>query len=302
MKISEKNENGIRVIIAENSQIKIEVVPDLGGKLLSIFNKLLQKEFLWRNDNLLLSTHQPGDDYDSNFIGGIDELIPNDIPETVDSVELPDHGELWTTSLKYEIKDNLLSLTGVLKQCGLFYRKEIYLDEGSPVIHFRYKIKNEAGARRHFLWKLHAALRIEAGDRLITDAKKARVVDLDYSRFSNTNEFDWPEIQNVDASVVPPKDGSVDFFYLYNIDQGKMDFLNTKNNHLFRYVYDKKIFPFQWYFASYGGFLGHNTVILEPCSAMPISINSAKDKGQCTVLDPGQEMETYTRIYAGENI
>jgi hypothetical protein len=38
-----------------------------------------------------------GADYDSNFYGGIDELIPNDIPENIDGIDDPDHGELWTT-------------------------------------------------------------------------------------------------------------------------------------------------------------------------------------------------------------
>ena len=68
----------------------------------------------------------------------------------------------------------------------------------------------------------------------------------------------------------------------------------------FSYTYDKHIFPYQWYFASYGGFLDHYTAILEPCTAMPLSVNDAKALNQCTVLQPGEELNTSVRIFAGK--
>jgi hypothetical protein len=300
--ISRKHINGVEVLTGENDHIKFEIVPAAGGKIISIFNKDLNKEFLWRNANLLLETHQPGADYDANFIGGIDELLPNDIPETVDSVTYPDHGELWTTPLDYELEEDRISVFGKLKLSGLNYKKTISLEANAPIINFKYTIKNESDSIRNFLWKLHAALRIEEGDRLLSGAKKGKVVDLDYSRFKNLNEFEWPFIENTDASIVPNKNNSLDFFYLFDIEKPEMDLLSNGGKQLFRYSYDKSIFPYQWYFASYGGFLNHYTAILEPATSMPISINEAKQLKQCTVLQPGQEINTLVQIYAGENI
>lgn len=302
MKVSVKQINRMDIIIAENEQIKIEIAPELGGKITSIFNKTLKKEFLWQNKNTELKPSLPGDDYDSCFWGGIDELIPNDIPEEIDSIKYPDHGELWTTTLKYELKDDHISLSGDLKLSGLYYRKDIFMDAGSPIIHMRYKIRNCSTGNRSFLWKLHAALAIGEGDRLITDAKKARVVDPDYSRFRNLNEFNWPIIEKTDASIIPVKNKSVDFFYLYDNQQPEMNFLMQDGKYQFKYTYDKKIFPYQWYFASYGGFYNHFTAILEPCSSMPISVNEAKSNNSCTFLAPGQGINTLVSIYAGENI
>lgn len=302
MVVSRKIINDTEILTGENVNIKFEIVPSAGGKILSIYNKSLQKEFLWRNINLLLTTFQPGSDYDNNFLGGIDELIPNDIPETIDDITYPDHGELWTTPLDYELHEDRITLFGKLKLCGLNYRKTIFLKQGSPIINLEYSIKNETNFTRHFLWKLHAALFIEEGDKLISTAQKARVVDLDYSRFKTLNEFKWPQIENIDASTVSLKNNSIDFFYLYDIEKAEMDFINTHDNYLFRYSYDKKVFPYQWYFASYGGFLNHYTAILEPSTCMPIRVNDAVESGNCTVLEPGQEIKTSVRIYAGKNI
>lgn len=302
MFISHNHINGIEVLTGENDYIKFETVPEAGGKIISIYNKKLQKEFLWKNTNMLLKTHKSGDDYDANFLGGIDELIPNDVPETINGIHYPDHGELWTTILDYELMANKISLFGKLEFSGIYYKKIISMEADSPVINIDYTIRNETLFTRNFLWKLHAALAIEEGDKLVSNAKTAKVVDHDYSRFKRLHEFEWPFIENNDASVVPGKNNTVDFFYLYNIEKGEMDMVSGSGSYLFRYSYDKNIFPYQWYFASYGGFLNHYTTILEPSTGMPIIVNEAKESGQCSVLEPGEEMNTFVKIYAGENV
>lgn len=301
MTFSRSHINEVEIITGENDHIKFEIVPAAGGKIISVYNKHLRKEFLWTNKNLLLETHQAGADYDTNFFGGIDELIPNDIPENIDSIDYPDHGELWTTSLEHQLFEDKICVHGKLKLSGLHYSKTVYLEEKSPVIYLKYTIRNESVSQRNFLWKLHPALTIEEGDKLITSAQKAKVVEPGYSRFKNLHEFNWPQIENTDASIIPLKNNSVDFFYLYDIEQAEMKLLSGKGNHLFRYSYDKKIFPYQWYFASYGGFLNHYTAILEPCTSMPMSVNEAKATGQCSVLEPNEELNTLVCIYAGEN-
>lgn len=300
MKISSREYNGMTLLSGENDQIRFEIVPAMGGKLTSVYNKILDKEFLWHNQGLDLSVNAAGTDYDSHFWGGIDELLPNDIEETIDGQQYPDHGELWTTSLQYELKEDQLMVYGKLPQCGLYYSKTLSLESGSAEIQLDYHIINESGYARHFLWKLHAALQISAGDRLLTSARKAKVVYPEASRFSTMEAFDWPVVEGVDATVVPEKGDSMDFFYLYEALEGEMGMISGNGKHLFSYRYDQRVFPFQWYFASYGKFNDHYTAILEPASAMPVSVNEAMEKKQCTVLAPGQEIATRVTIYAGE--
>ena len=300
--ISKSVSNGIEILTGETDHLIVSIVPELGGKILSIYNKNLKKEFLWKNDKLRLQTNESGADYDSNFLGAIDELIPNDLAEKIDSIEYPDHGELWTTHLQYEIAGEKITVFGTLNLSGLYYSKTMYADLNSPLLFVEYSIKNEAGAQRHFLWKLHAALQIQPGDKLLTSANLAQVVDPAYSRFKNTNEFKWPRIEDQNAAIVPAAGKIMDFFYLYNIPAGEMQLLSNNGKHVFSYRYDKTVFPYQWYFASYGGFLDHYTVILEPCTNMPMSVNEAMEKGQSAVLAPGQSLTTTVQIYAGEKI
>lgn len=290
-----------KVLKLENSLMSIAIAPELGGKILSVFNKPLNKEFLWHNEGLRLNQNQPGDEYDVNFWGGIDELLPNDIPETVDGIDYPDHGELWTTPLDYKIEAGSITLCGILPKSGLFYKKTVSLVGDESKIQISYRIHNTTAQTRHFLWKLHAALYIAAGDQLITPAKKGRIVYPESARFRDQGEFSWPVIEGADTSVIPEINNKMDFFYLYDTPAGEMSLISKNGQHRFSYYYDQAIFPYQWYFASYGQFRGHYTAILEPASAMPVSVNEAASLGQCSVLAPNEEINTTLIIYAGEN-
>ncbi|HEY4155339.1 MAG TPA: hypothetical protein VGM24_07920 [Puia sp.] len=295
-----KNVGPLEIVTLENGFIRCEMAPAAGGRITSVYNHAMRKEFLWSNQDLPLEKPEPGTDYDTHFWGGIDELIPNDIPETIDSVLYPDHGELWTTALSQEGSEKKVMLHGKLPLSGLYYEKTLSLDASSAVIHLDYRIVNVSGSERNFLWKLHAALAIQEGDRLITGARRARIADLEYSRFTQPGEFAWPFIEHTDASVIPARNQTMDFFYLYDIRQGEMRLENDSDGSVFACRYDKEVFPYQWYFASYGKFFGHYMAILEPCSSMPMSVNDAKRNGNCSRLEPRQEINTRVSIYAGE--
>ncbi len=298
--IAKSLRNGIEVFALESKHLAVAIAPALGGKIISLYNKPLQKEFLWTNQHLPLATQVRGAEYDPNFFGGIDELVPNDMPETIDAIEYPDHGELWTTSLQHQLSDQQITVHGKLELSGLYYRKTVRLDPLAPIAWLDYRIKNETSESRHFLWKLHAAVAIAPGDRLVTPAQYGKVVDPDYSRFKALDEFPWPFVENTDASVVPDETTTMDFFYLYGIPRPEMQLLSNGSQLVFSYSYDQRVFPYQWYFASYGGFLNHHVAILEPCTNMPLSVNEAREKKQCAVLEPGQELVTSVRIFAGE--
>lgn len=142
--------NGIEILTMETNYLTFSVVPALGGKIWSIYNKQLNKEFLWVNSNLPLQMQERGADYDSNFLGAVDELIPNDMTETIDSINYPDHGELWTMPLQYSQAEDKITVYGHLALSGLHYSKTVYADANSPVMHMDYTIKNSTNEQRHF--------------------------------------------------------------------------------------------------------------------------------------------------------
>jgi hypothetical protein len=291
--------DGVPIARLESQFLRLDVAPSVGGRMVSLVDKRTGHEFLWRNRSLKLELLPTGSEYDPNFYGGIDELLPNDPAEKIAGIDCPDHGELWTTSLSSRIEGQTLSLRGKLPWFGLEYERKMSLRKDEPIVELWYRITNRTEAAREFLWKLHAALAVRAGDIIDCPARQAQVVDPAWSRFKSTAPFVWPRIEGKDASVIPPLDGTMDFFYLFNLERGEMSWRRPESGLRFTYQFDKNIFPYAWLFASYGGFNGHYTIILEPCTAMPMSVIESAQKNQCSRLDPGEQIETTVKIFAG---
>jgi hypothetical protein len=295
----ERCRDGMKVILLESSNLGMEVCPATGGRITSLVHKPSGYEFLWRNARLKLEPVPPGSEYDPNFYGGIDELLPSDIPELVGGLEYPDHGELWTLQLKCVMDGDTLCLAGTLPILGLRYERRMRLLPDEPVVEIDYMLRNDSGTDRSFLWKMHAALPIRQGDLIDCPARTAQVIDLRWSRRRSTVPFSWPLIDGERADVTPATDGTMDFFYLWELREGRMGWKRPSAGMEFCYHFDTRVFPCCWYFASFGGFDGHEVGILEPCTAMPISVSEAATKGTCTRLEPSQELRTRVRIYAG---
>lgn len=291
--------DGTPVIRLENDFLQLEIAPGVGGRITSLVDKASGHDFLWRNGGLTLAGLTPYSEYDPNFYGGIDELIPNDLPEDLYGYESPDHGELWTTALEYEVQGDEVVLSRLLPLCGLHYERRIALRADAPFVDLHYRITNESSEERAFLWKLHAALAIEPGDRIVCPARTGQVVDLAWSRWETLTPFAWPFVEQGRADVVPECDGTIDFLYLYDLEAGRIGLHSQNNDLLFEYQFDTGVFPYAWYFASYGGFDGHYVAVLEPCTTMPLSVIEAAQLKQCSLLAPGAQIETTVSIYAG---
>jgi len=278
--MSDAELDNVSLAVLSNSQLRVVVAPAVGGRVVSLVHRPSVREFLWHNPRLTLECCAPGPAYDPNFYGGMDELLPCDMPETINGIACPDHGELWTLPLVAERVGDALTLRGRLPRFGLEYQRRMRL-EGNRLI-CDYRIANPAASERHFMWKLHAALAVQPGDRIDCPAATARAADPVWSRRKSPAPFAWPDADGLDMSRVPVPDGGTEFLFLYDLAEGRMG-LEAQ---------DRAVFPCCWYFASHGAMEGAFTGVLEPCTTMPLSVNDAARNGFCSRLQPGETLET----------
>jgi len=286
----------VRVTRLENDELIVDVSPDTGGRITRLWHKGLAREVLWRNPDVPLVPVAPGTPYDPHFAGGIDDILPCDLPEVIDGLSGPDHGEWWTQPLDSFVSDGALELTGQLPLWGLAIRKVVSLDATAPCIHLDYTLVNVSGAPRTFLWKLHAALVVDAGDEIVCPARIATVADPAWSRWGAREPFDWPGAADRRADRVPVADGTTDFLFLSGLAEGRVGLHRPLAACAIRLTFDRAVFPYVCVFASYGGFGGYETVVLEPCTAMPLSVVEAARLGQCSRLAPGARLTTRVSI------
>ena len=298
--ISEQTQGKTRLLTMRNEYLQVEIAPEVGGRIVALQNLENGYQYLWRNSGLALERLPAGSEYDPNFYGGIDELLPNDMPEEINGLSYPDHGELWTHALDWKCQGEKIVLSGTLPICGLYYERTMQLSTAGPELLLGYRIVNPTESSRNFLWKFHAALDIRQGDQIICPARTAVVADAEWSRWKQSQPFSWPHVEGQRADIIPKKAEDTDFLYLYDLKAGYMGWSRPGEDLAFAYLFDKEVFPYCWYFASYGGFYRHYTAVLEPCTAMPCSVLEASASGQCSVLKAGESIETTVRIYAGK--
>jgi hypothetical protein len=272
----------------ENQYLSVTILPEFGGKITSIRRKDLNYEYLWYCPEMLKRNCQV---YDDCFSGGIDEIIPNDLPETICNIDFPDHGILWSTSLNYSIDANRVILEGNLTQANLYYKKEISLSDKSPQIKMRYKIENLLEKDFPFIWRIHAAIRAEPGDIFNCSAQKAVCIDPVWSRHYTKEPFGWPSDQMYRANILPEADGTTEFLFLYELYDGKAK-IQKACGRTFSCLFDIKTFPYVCYFASYGGFKGKYFAVLEPATTKGLTVNEAQKDTACSILKGGNTIWT----------
>jgi hypothetical protein len=95
--------HGFRAVVVENSQLRLVILPELGGKLWSLVYKPVDREIFWHNPRTAPRPAPYGAAYDDWFCGGWDELFPNDAATTFAGDAYPDHGEWWAMPFAWEI-------------------------------------------------------------------------------------------------------------------------------------------------------------------------------------------------------
>jgi hypothetical protein len=289
MALSQAHWDGVPTVMIENDHLRVVVAPSIGGRVVSLVHRPREREWLWRNPHLTLAPCAPGTAYDPNFYGGLDEVIPGDLPETIHGIAVPDHGELWTLPLQAEAHAGALILRGRLPQFGLEYRRVMRLDANR--LRCGYEIVNRSGAARTFLWKMHAALAVHPGDRVVCPAATAQPVEPAWSRRPSPVPFAWPNADGRDYSVVPAPDGTTEFLYLTGLLEGRLGLAAADGARL-DCSFDPAVFPCCVFFAAYGAMGGAYTAVLEPCSAMPASVTTAAERGFCSRLAAGASLVT----------
>ncbi|HEY2002095.1 MAG TPA: hypothetical protein VGG80_07240, partial [Acidobacteriaceae bacterium] len=196
--------------VLENANIRVEVAPALGGKLLSLRSKRTSTE--WLLPPLRAYTEATSTDgFEAWDGGGFDECLP-----TVAATRTaPDHGEVWRHAwLEETAADSVLLRTTALGGT-LALERRAQLDGASLVLD--YVVENRSDKPQSLLYCAHPLLRVEHGDRILLPPGVREVVVEGSAgdRLGDRGDrIAWPRpkarqgLAGEDLSVVGPPDGS----------------------------------------------------------------------------------------------
>ncbi|MFM2033180.1 MAG: hypothetical protein RLZZ297_1945 [Chloroflexota bacterium] len=308
---TESTWRGMRAVHIENRFFRAMFLPELGGKLWSLIDKISDREVLWHNPRTPPRPAFYGAAYDDWFCGGWDELFPNDAPTDVSGDLYPDHGEWWAMPFDWHIDADAHAATLRMRRRGVVtdttIHKVITITADAPSFAVDYTLHNNQPAPLDYLWKLHPALAINAQSRIDLPATTC-IVDAGFrGRLgADVERFTWPLAQtasgSVDMRVVPPQtDRSCDFYYGTELSAGWCALTDGVTQSGFGIAFDPEVFRSVWVFGAYGGWRNHYTTILEPCTGYPYRLEDAIAQGSVSRIAGNSMLQTGLTVSLYQN-
>lgn len=131
------------------------IVPERGGKIVSLCHLPTGTEWLWLNPHLPWRPPAPTDSYvERHDLGGWDECFPTVAPTTVDGVTWPDHGDLWWRPWESALRDDGLWMGTE----GAGYRFERTIRPVVGGFRLDYAVSNQGSDLLPYLWCAHPLL------------------------------------------------------------------------------------------------------------------------------------------------
>jgi len=197
-----KENRAFRAAVLENDRLRAIFLPELGGRLWSIFDKTENRELLYVNP-----VFQPGNLGLRNawFSGGVEF-----------NVGIKGHNPLTCSPLWCAVDEtphgDILRMYEYERIRGVVYSISAYLPDHSPVLYLRNKIENTTNETKHMYWWSNIA---------VPETKKTRVLvpaDESFLCFYNADHYELdktaiPYHDKMDVSYPGNIPGSRDFFY-----------------------------------------------------------------------------------------
>lgn len=203
------------VYTLQNDLLHVEVLPSIGGKILSIRNRKTGREWMWTHPFLGLTPPiNPTGYHDS---GGHDECFPTIAPcqitRSIDGeMDILDHGELWhlpwsvdTFKVQPSGGGNLdLSIPVPKLRCVFRRRLDLHPNDGK--LGMEYTLENQGDEALPFLWAGHALIKLESGMRLSFPKNSVGRVEVLLGNWPGGEKGHYPLTGSSHLEVIPDVD------------------------------------------------------------------------------------------------
>lgn len=292
----------LAAVILENDLLRIVVLPEAGSRIWQITYKPLASDLLWNNPALSPARQPRHASYDDTWSGGWDELFPNDEAGRLGAIDLPDHGELWTSEWQAQLfhqEDTAgVRLRTETPLSRFVAEKTLVLSPDSAILKIEYRLTNQGPEPFPFLWKLHPAFNVSPQHRI--DFPRMTVVrepEFEGTLAGTPAVFSWPCVsvgdEMLDLRHVPDVSShALHFFYGTELAAGWCGVTNQEKRLAAALRFDPEVFASCWLFATYGGWRDLNVAVLEPATGYPFRMQSMIDEGRARWLAPGESLST----------
>jgi hypothetical protein len=302
--------NGLRVVRLENARLAVDVVPELGGKILRLVDKRGDRDVLWHSPRVEPHRAELHANFDDHWPGGWDEAFPGGAPSPNRYGDmLPYMGELWTTHAEHRIVragPDAVELELLLQTpiTPARWTRRLVLPGDDPVLRVDYRLENAGTMPFDYNWGLHPVAAISPAHRFDVPATHAEVDENGGGTLGvKGDRYEWPNFKGMDIRrALGPDAGCFALHYLTGLREGWVATTDTAARRGFGLAFDQSVFPVVWLWMVYGGWRGYYHAIAEPWTGYPSPLAEAVEAGRARVLDAGEVLETSVSAVVYEGV
>ncbi len=292
--------------------MRLVILPEWGGKIVSIYDKHHDREWLHTNHNFLYRLPT----YDSNYvrdfdIGGFDECFPNigagSFPGLPwQGVALPDHGEVWALPWDVDLDGDGLTLR--VEGVRLPYTLEKRLELRSEGLWMHYQAINLSPFDMPVLWSSHPLMDVKPGMRLEVPASSVRI-DSCSPRFSELTRVktgqiaSWPLVNGQDLSIIPGPEARISAKLIAReLREGRVALVDPEEGASLTFRFNQSSVTHCGLWLNYCGWAGkpgaapYYNIGFEPCIGGADRLDLAVQVGEAGLLPAKGELSWYLQL------
>jgi hypothetical protein len=309
VRLKQDSFQGLELVSLENDSISISVLPQIGGKIISLKSKKVGKEFIFLG-NRKFQRPVYGMKYEKLDISGFDECFPTiagcSYPEWPwKGTIIPDHGELFTLPWECKTSKNSLVMTVYGIRFPYKFCKIIFLEKN--VVKISYELENLSPYDFKYIWAAHPLFSVSPGT-IILLPKKVRIRTI-YSKYErlvkSLHETLWPITkqtngEKIDLSIVRSnKEDAVTKIFTTKLKEGWCG-LRYPENVILKMVFPVEQIPYIGIWINEGGwpFKGEKSynVAIEPCTNCQDKVKTAIQSNECAIINGRKKNFWYLHI------
>lgn len=286
-------------MLLENNQLRIELRPDLGGKITSFYSK--EKEFeLAAQSGTSLEELPPADGNFAPYAFGMDDAFPNIDAEEISwkgrTISYPDHGEIWMAA--FEVTEQTDRRVSLCWTSLMGYRYEKTLTLAGDALRIEYRITNEGSEELPCFWTWHGLMRYEENMRVILPPGTSHCRNVLTGPVMGQAGTIYPVDGPVDFTTVPAADSlAMSKFYVEGpVRRGHCGLHYPTQDITCVMEYDAAVLPYFGFWVTAGGFQGDYNCALEPTNGFYDSVSNAFENGKLLILKAGETIAFKIKI------
>jgi len=306
----------IEAVTLESDSVKVQFLPEYGGKMASLVYKKTSREFLVQAPGSSYKALDFAGEYTEAECSGFDDMFP-----TIDKfyypeqpwkgIEMADHGEVCRLKWDYEIGPDYLYM--YVSGIRLPYKLEKRITfESDHCVSIDYKATNLSQFDMDFLWAAHPMLDTTDGGEILVPYKGQQDTTCVFSSDKNLGSYGdslvWPETLRKDGSTeqlawIEKRESeqmigkTYKYFFKDRLPEGWCAFHFKPEDTILRFSFPEEKVPFLGIWNNGGEFKSYTNVALEMCTGSLDRPDLAKMHNQNSVLRGKSEYSWQLKLH-----